>query len=276
MVIFNKRIVFFILFMSLYIALFAQENMVRINGGTFLMGSPANDPDPQKFNLPQHRVTLSSYYIGKYEVTQKEWTEIMGTTVRQQQTKSKTTWPLSGEGNFYPIYFVTWYDAIEYCNKKSIKEGLTPVYTINRNQNELTVTWDRKANGYRLPTEAEWEYACRAGTTTTFSSGSSVNNAGWHSENANNRSHSVGEKQPNPWGLYDMHGNVFEWCWDLAGDYTAEEKNDPINSSDYDYRIYRGGSWFTGPVGLRTIMRYFRNPNTSTHYIGFRVARNVT
>ncbi|GBU28681.1 hypothetical protein R84B8_02241 [Treponema sp. R8-4-B8] len=131
--------------------------MVFIQGGTFTMGSPTNEPGRSSYEV-QHQVTVSSFYMGKYEVTQKEYKEIMGTN------------PSNFKGDNLPVEQVSWYDAIEYCNKRSQKEGLTPAYT----RNGYNVTWNKNANGYRLPTEAEWEYACRAGTTTPFSTGNNV------------------------------------------------------------------------------------------------------
>jgi hypothetical protein len=142
------------------------SDMVLIQGGSFTMGSPESDVDHNNVEL-QHRVTVGSFYIGKYEVTQKEYQALMGTN------------PSSFKGDNLPVEQVTWHDAVNYCNARSQSERLTPAYTVSG----TNVTWNHSANGYRLPTEAEWEYACRAGTTTPYSGGSSVGGAGWYSDN---------------------------------------------------------------------------------------------
>jgi formylglycine-generating enzyme required for sulfatase activity len=168
----KRHILGLVLFVGLVVLLFAQtaapDGFVRINGGTFTMGSPANEANREDDEV-QHQVTVRSFYMGKYEVTQKEWTAVMGTN------------PSEFKGDNLPVENVSWFDAVEYCNKKSQKEGLTPVYTISGRTpatgypiTAATVTWNRNANGYRLPTEAEWEYVCRAGTTTAYNTGARI------------------------------------------------------------------------------------------------------
>jgi len=132
-------------------------NFVQIKGGTFTMGSPANEANREEDEV-QYKVTVSSFKMSKYEITQKEYEKVMENN------------PSYFKGSNLPVEQVSWYDAITYCNKRSVRERLTPVYTINGED----VTWNRNANGYRLPTEAEWEYACRAGTTTPFSTGNNI------------------------------------------------------------------------------------------------------
>ena len=204
-----------------------QNGMVHVNGGSFVMGSSDSEFGYSSREGPQHQVTASPFLIGKYPVTQAEYQEMMGVN------------PSEFKGANLPVEQVSWFDAVEYCNRLSLREGLTPAYTINGNN----VRWNREANGYRLPTEAEWEYACRAGTDTPFYSGSLVDNAGWHSGNSGGQTRPVGEKEPNSWGLYDMHGNVLEWCWDWLGDYSGEAQTDPQGPSAGTRRVYRGGSW---------------------------------
>ena len=235
-----------------------QNNMVWIAGGTFTMGSPSDERGRSQNEGPRHEVTVRSFYMGKYPVTQTEYQEVTGTN------------PSHFKGANLPVDRVNWFDAVEYCNKRSIIEGLAPAYTING----INVTWDRNANGYRLPTEAEWEYACRAGTETPFYSGASVDEAGWHLGNSGRRTRQVGEKQPNPWGLYDMHGNVLEWCWDWFGDYTAEEQTDPQGASTGTHRVYRGGCWYFEAHQTRSAYRYRNSPNLRSHLVGFRLVRN--
>jgi formylglycine-generating enzyme required for sulfatase activity len=195
--------------------------------------------------------------MGKYEVTQAEYQAVMGTN------------PSYFKGDTLPVEQVSWYDAINYCNALSKKEGLTAAYTVNGNN----VTWNKSANGYRLPTEAEWEYACRAGTTGPYSSGSSVDAAGWYSSNSGSKTHPVGQKQANAWGLYDMHGNVWEWCWDWYGSYPSGSQTDPSGASSGEYRVDRGGSWSYGARYLRSAYRGRRYPSARGIDLGFRLVR---
>jgi formylglycine-generating enzyme required for sulfatase activity len=241
------------------------SDMVRINGGTFMMGSPASEAGRGSYEN-QHRVTVGSFYMGRYEVTQKEYTALMGTN------------PSVFKGDNLPVENVSWYDAVNYCNALSRKEGLTPAYAVSG----TNVTWNRSANGYRLPTEAEWEYACRAGTTTPFSTGSNIttnqaNYDGNYPYNGNakgsyrNKTTAVGSFAANAWGLYDMHGNVREWCWDWFGDYGTAAQTDPMGAFSGSYRVSRGGSWFNGSQILRSAYRYDYTPSYSYYYFGFRL-----
>ena len=252
--------------------------MVRINGGTFTMGSPANEPD-RNDNEVQHQVTVSSFYMGKYEVTQKEYQEVMGTN------------PSNSKGDNLPVTNVSWFDVVEYCNKRSQKEGLTPAYTISGRIpatgypiTSATVTWNRNANGYRLPTEAEWEYACRAGTTTPFSTGNNIttSQANYNGNNPYNNNAKgtyresttpVGSFAPNAWGLYDMHGNVIEWCWDWYGDYTNMAQTDPTGASSGSGRVRRGGGWGSSAAGVRSADRSGITPSYRSIDRGFRLVR---
>jgi formylglycine-generating enzyme required for sulfatase activity len=251
--------------------------MVQINGGTFTMGSPANESG-RSSDETQHQVTLSSFYIGKYEVTQKEYQEVMGNPSRRK-------------GDNLPVENVSWYDTIEYCNALSQKEGLTPAYTIDKSRKDpnnsivgeklkWVVTWNRNANGYRLPTEAEWEYACRAGTNTPFNTGGDITTtqANYNGKKALKKTTVVGSFEPNAWGLYDMHGNVREWCWDWYGNdsYTNGDQTDPIGAVSGSRRVARGG-------GIDNIAKYtrsaFRGDTSTSRFslspdLGFRVVRN--
>jgi len=232
------------------------NNMVRINGSTFMMGSPVNEPGRNSDEV-QHQVTVSSFYMGKYEVTQKEYQEVMGTN------------PSNFKGDNLPVENVTWYDAVNYCNRLSQKEDLTPAYTVNG----TNVTWNQNANGYRLPTEAEWEYACRAGTTTPFSTGNNIttDQATWYNFQ---QPRVVGSFSPNPWGFYDMHGNVHEWCWDLYGVYSSGTQTDPKGASSGSDRVIRGGGWYSYRPELRSASRGHYTPSDRNRAIGFRVVRN--
>jgi formylglycine-generating enzyme required for sulfatase activity len=233
------------------------DGMVRIDGGTFTMGSLADEPDRNN-DETQHRVTVSPFWMGKHEVTQKEWRAVTGTS------------PSYFSGDDLPVENVSWYDAVEYCNARSEQEGLTPAYTVAGE----TVTWNRSANGYRLPTEAEWEYACRAGTTTPYYTGSAVDSAGWHEGNSGGTTHPVEQKAANAWGLYDMHGNVWEWCWDWYGNYPSGPQTDPAGAGSGSYRVFRGGSRYDGAQLLRSAIRRSNYPEVQYYFVGFRLVRS--
>jgi len=231
------------------------ENFICIEGGTFVMGSPGEESG-RNANEIRRQVTISPFYMSIYPVTQKEYEEVTG------------LYPSHFSGDNLPVENVSWFDAIEYCNKLSLIEGLTPVYTIN-GQN---VTWNRIANGYRLPTEAEWEYACRAGTTTAYNTGAYIG-----TEQANyyrSRTTPVGAFAANPWGIYDMYGNIWEWCWDWFGDYASGRQVDPIGTDSGTSRVIRGGSYNSSPHVIRSAYRSRDNPSTRNNSTGFRLVRN--
>jgi len=262
------------------------EGFEWINSGTFLMGSPAGEPG--RLNEPQHLVKLTKgFYMGKYVVTQEQYQAVMGSNPSNFKSAAA-----AGEiQEKRPVEKVSWYDAIVFCNKLSMKEGLTPVYTISVSTdpavwgivptasdtawNAVQANWN--ANGYRLPTEAEWEYACRAGTITAYNTGDSISNdTGWYLDNSTMKTHEVGKLPANKWGLYDMHGNVYEWCWDWRATYTGEDQIDPKGPDSGTSRIFRGGAYPGEGKDLRSAFRggdY--QPGDNTHSgIGFRVVRN--
>jgi formylglycine-generating enzyme required for sulfatase activity len=251
------------------------NGFVLISGGSFTMGSPASEAGRESDEVP-HEVTVSSFYMGKYEVTQREYEEVMGTN------------PSYRKGPNAPVESVKWYDAVEYCNKRSQRDGLTPAYIIDRERrdpnntssfpNEVywTVTWDHSANGYRLPTEAEWEYACRAGTSTAYYTGNTIGvDDAWYNANRNNMPHETGKKPANAWGLYDTHGNVFEWCWDWSGNYGDSPQTDPVGASSGKSRVFRGGGSASAPETLRSAFRDSMAPAQYRADVGFRIARPV-
>ena len=264
---------------------FAQSppsNMVRLNGGTFLMGSPLTEPERQADEI-QHQVTVDSFSIGRYQVTQREYEDVMGTN------------PSYFKGPNLPVEMVSWYDAIEYCNRRSQREGLTPVYTIDKSQKDpmngndhdtlkWLVTLNLNANGYRLPTEAEWEYACRAGTITAFSFGRNASTDDANYDGHYPYDHNLpgeyrqmttegGNFEPNPWGLYDMHGNVWEWCWDWYDSYNNNAQTNPHGPLSGDNRVERGGAWHNQALHLRSAYRGNATPSIAGRDIGFRVVR---
>jgi formylglycine-generating enzyme required for sulfatase activity len=217
-----------------------QLNMVRLPGGTFMMGG--NDKDEQ----PRHRETVAPFSMGKYEVTVGEYNAFLRTTGRRELQYSSDDLPVSG---------VEWLDAIRYCNWLSMMTGRTPAYTADSNG----VIWNQKANGFRLPTEAEWEYACRAGTTTSYSFGNSISGAQANYDNKTRGMQGkmpVGSYAPNPFGLYDMHGNVWERCWDYHN----------------GQRAVRGGGYLSWGEYLRSSFRNWSNPKLAGAADGFRIA----
>jgi formylglycine-generating enzyme required for sulfatase activity len=235
------------------------DEFVWIEGGTFMMGSPPTDDNRQDDEAPYEGVTVSGFYMGRHEVTQAEWVKVMEDN------------PSEFQGERLPVEQISWYDAIDYCIKRSIQEGLTPAYTRDGN----VVTWDRGANGYRLPTEAEWEYACRAGTATPYWTGETITVEQANYDNELKAARNVGSYAPNPWGLYDMHGNVEEWCWDWYGlSYGSGPKIDPPGPELGDYRVSRGGGWFYSAVYVRSAVRessYLHKPDETSSYLGFRL-----
>ena len=251
----------------------AAEEFVLIPGGDFEMGSPTSENRREKDEV-QHRVTLAPFYIGTHEVSQSAYKELMGDV------------PCHFKGDDLPVENISWYDAVTYCNTRSIAENLTPAYVISGSGDSRTVTWNRGANGYRLPTEAEWEYACRAGTTTPFSTGenTTVEQAnyygtypydGFPSGQYRNRTMPTGSFAPNAWGLYDMHGNVWEWCWDWYGAYVGNDVINPTGTASGTYRVNRGGGWNDFGRHLRSAYRAAYPPENKTFNLGFRLARNA-
>jgi formylglycine-generating enzyme required for sulfatase activity len=248
-------------------------NMVLVEGGTFQMGSTNGENDEK----PVHTVTVKSFYLGRTEVTQKEWFEVMGITVAQQRDMVNKSWSLYGSEDNYPMYFVSWYDAVEYCNRRSLKEGLTPAYRGSGDN----ITCDFSASGYRLPTEAEWEYAAKGGNKDymifEYSGGNSVGTVAWYTDNSGNSTHPVGTKQANSLGLYDMSGNVWEWCWDWYGSYSGGSQSDPVGpsgpASSGASRVYRGGSCYNSAAYVRSAYRSSNTPSGRNSYLGFRLVR---
>ena len=221
--------------------------MVGLPAGQFLMGSPDSDPDAQSDEKPQHQVKVNSFAIGKYPITQAQYQAVMGNNPSHFENNPQN-----------PVEKVSWHNAQAFCQKLSQITGKT----------------------YRLPTEAEWEYACRAGTTTRYYFGDNNNQLGdyaWYRENSNGTTHPVGQKKPNAWGLHDMSGNVWEWCEDDWHDSYAGAPDDGTAWIDNDNRsqsrkCLRGGSWIISPLNCRSANRYRNYPDD--HYVsyGFRVA----
>ncbi|WP_247706482.1 formylglycine-generating enzyme family protein [Streptomyces liliiviolaceus] len=198
-------------------------------------------------------VELAPYRLGAFPVTQALYARVSG------------MWPSSADGYRLPVEGVSWWDAVRFCNALSLWEGLTPAYAIRADGGgvELEVDWDRAADGYRLPTEAEWEHGCRAGTPGPRYG--PLDEIAWYRDNSQERVHDVGGKRPNQWGLHDMLGNVWDWCWDV---YDAEVYG--------GYRVLRGGGWFDEHWSVRASARRRSHPSYQVDDVGFRVARSVS
>ncbi len=272
-----RKLLVLLLLATIVVSACSQEKQVSfvfVKGGIFMNA---------KSNYYKESVIISDFYIGKYEVTQKEWIDVMGSN------------PSEFKGDNLPVEMVSWYDCIEYCNKRSIKEGLDPYYNIDKNKKDpdiksdyddikWTVTINAKANGYRLPTEAEWEYAAGGGQISknyTYSGSNTGDEVAWYWRNAgneylsgdwywpaietnNNKTQSIGSKSPNELGLYDMSGNVREWCWDWFVD-------PDINSGSF--RVWKGGGWIGDIISCESTYRGKFESNGKGSDQGFRVCR---
>jgi formylglycine-generating enzyme required for sulfatase activity len=235
--------------------------MVLLPGGTFTMG------DEDEIDSPPHEVTISAFYIDTHLVTQEQYEKLIGDN------------PSRWKGKTNPVEQMRWSDAVRYSNARSKAEGLQACYDLN--------TWkcNFAANGYRLPTEAEWEYACRAGTTTAYSFGDDVSKLkayAWFEDNSGGRPRPVGQKPANPWGLYDMHGNLWEWCNDFYKvDYYQESpKENPRGPETGETKVLRGGAWKFSAENCRCGYRYNENPGYADvcfgyDIYGFRCVRNT-
>jgi len=264
------------------------DELVLVQGGTF---------KNKKSNYYGKGVAVADFYIGKYDVTQKEWTAVM----RSNPSKFK--------GDNLPVEMVSWYDSVEYCNKRSLKEGLQPYYNIEKTRQDpnnqpdpkfgvldnlrWTVTINAKANGYRLPTEAEWEYAAGGGRMSRsyiYSGSDSVDEVAWYWQNSgdkaltgawnwaalqlnHNRTQPVGAKKPNELGLYDMSGNVRQWCWDWHGA-LGTRVADPKGSRAGFGRVWKGGGWIGADFCCASAYRGYLAANGKGPDQGLRVCRN--
>ena len=243
--------------------------MVYLPGGEFVMGNNRGNPDEG----PAHKVNVSAFLMDKFEVTHEMFTKV--------QLPNPSHWQDSPKK---PIERVRWRDAKQYCNERSLLEGLKPCY------NEKTTDWDCDygVNGYRLPTEAEWEYACRAGSESAYDFGSpdKLRQYAWFADNADEKTHSTGQKKPNGWGIYDLYGNVAEWCEDVysASYYKESPATDPHGppSPGKDVqRVMRGGSWKSSAEMSRATFRQGQRTGDTdacfyTDYCGFRCVRRAT
>ncbi len=266
---------------SFTINMIIPENMAFVSGGTF---SP---------NEGSYMVTLSSYFIGKYEVTQAEWESVMtGNTNGISATPSYFF-----NNPTHPVESVSWYDILVYCNRKSIQEGLTPCYAKDGDTNPdnwgfvptqtntywNAITMNMSADGYRLPTEMEWEFAARGGNQSqgyNYSGSNVADDVAWYRDfyhpNYDDTTHPVGTKAPNEPGIYDMSGNVWEWCWDWYGSYPTGSYTNPTGSDSGSNRVLRGGGWDSYYYHCHVSHRSYRVGSSYRDNIGgFRILRRI-
>jgi len=233
--------------------------MISVPSDTLVMGSIAPEADDDEF--PLLTIKIPAFLISNSEITQSQWLMVFPQN------------PSQHKGMELPVENVSFYDAIEFCNAKSLKDGLTPCYDFN----DTEVVCNFELNGYRLPTEAEWEFAAKSAKRHdffTFSGGEKPNDLGWYNDNSNAASHPAGSKKPNQLGLYDMSGNLYEWVWNWYSPYSYrinDHFKGPVSGTD---KVIRGGSWYHPVTDMRVTARGFAKPFTKNGYIGFRVVRS--
>ena len=227
--------------------------MIYVEGGSFTMGCTGEQgSECESGELPNRYTKVNSFYIGMLEVTQSQWEKVMGTSIYQQRNKANSSLSLYGTGPDYPMYFVSWEEAKEFCARLSRQTG----------------------KNYSLPTEAEWEYAARGGKKnegTKYAGGWSIGDVAWYYDNSNNSAHVCGTKRANALGIYDMSGNVWEWCEDWFGSYLSYDTDNPKGASSGSNRVLRGGSWYSFAKGCRVSFRSLNTPGSRGSVNGFRV-----
>ncbi|MBS3767634.1 MAG: SUMF1/EgtB/PvdO family nonheme iron enzyme [Candidatus Cloacimonetes bacterium] len=250
--------------------LLEKRNLVLVEGGKFDMGSEGLGSMDEK---PIHRVILDNFYISKYLVTQRLWKEIMGYNYSDF------------EGDDRPVQRVNWYNAIKFCNALSKKDNFKPCYYIHGNsdfqdylEHDLEILeCDFSANGYRLPTEAEWEYAARGGKKSMdyrYSGSNTIEEVAWFYNNSDGETHPVGRKRANELGIYDMSGNLKEWCWNGFAYYEDKPLNNPKGPFIDLHRITRGGGLHSLSFDCRVVDRDIGIPDNNYRTVGFRFAKN--
>ena len=262
-----------------------NPGFVEAPRGSYTAGSPLSETG-RNDDETQHRVTITRpFWVAVHEVTQDRWAALMGDNPSGYRAC----------GGECPVESVSWFDAVAYTNALSMAEGLTPCYL----EPQFSQPYSREdaaaqrvpvweggldCQGYRLPTEAEWEYAARAGSETAFHNGPledtecrdpSLDAAGWYCGNSENATHPVGGKLPNAWGLYDVHGNVWEWVWDGFADYPDEDLTDPTGPDSSNLRVQRGGSWSYTAKFCRAATRTGVFAGEANSEVGFRVVRSI-
>ena len=234
-----------------------------VASGTFQMGTVDDDEEAHDDERLRHEVRLSrAFQLSPTPVTQGLYEAVMGNNPSHFRSSAE-----------HPVERVSWFDAVRFCNALSERCGLSPAYTIGEGD-EPAVSCDFSSSGLRLPTAAEWEYAARAGQDFIYSGSNNADEVAWHRHNSDSRTHPVGLRNPNALGLYDMSGNVWEWCWDWFEEYPQDASVDPSGPSTGSIRVNRGGSWLYGPALLRTADRYGLRPADAGSDLGLRLSRS--
>ncbi len=267
-----KKMIFVILgLLFIGTSIFAQKpELVTVQGGTFRMGNDYYSSS--KDESPEHNVTLSDFLIGKYEVTFEQFDKFCISTGQMKPNDGGF-----GRGN-KPVMNVSWIEAVMYCNWLSSVEGLEQCYKIQRDSIATVVTCNFDAKGYRLPTEAEWEYAAKGGNKSKKSAYSGSYDPGevaWYYNNSGGFPHEIGQKKTNELGIYDMSGNVPEWCWDYYSStyYAKSIEDNPKGPEKGKRRVFRGGRWTSRENALRLTVRTSMKGDQSAGNVGFRVVR---
>ena len=235
-------------------------DMVRIEPGEFWMGSGDSHPDAFDNEKPRHKVKMTRpFFLGRTKITQAVYQDVMGTNPRPISSKGRFSNQVKDKDTSqHPVESISWLDAIYFCNRLSERHELTPFYIVDSNK---IVTVRAGSTGYRLPTEAEWEFACRAGTDSKWSFGENPDDLdmhAWFADNSGDTTHPVGKKKANPWGLFDMHGNVPDWCWDRYKEdhYKESYVSNPSGpGGPGDFRVQRGGGWNMKAAQTRSAYR---------------------
>ena len=249
----------------------APHLMAYVSAGSFLMGAEEGHRLAVFGSHPKHRVHITKpFWMALFPCAQMLCSDVLPDHKSEYRNE------------YRPVESISWIDVIYFCNELSRKEGLEPVYSLpdmlyNSLENNAKLQWNQNANGYRLPTEAEWEYCAKAGKDSNFSGGDNLDRFGVFATNSSFKTSMVGEKKPNTWGFYDMSGNIFEWVWDASSRlYTAEEVWDPrYNKNEQGFRICRGGSWNSSTFECSTFYRNTIRADIEKDTIGFRLARNA-
>lgn len=240
-----------------------RQQMVLVPKGAYVMGAVSGDTMAEEDEKCQHNVILTQpFWVADSPVTQMLYRSVLGKNPSRFKNEDS------------PVEMVSWFDAIQFCNALSLRESLMPCYEVKSEEDE-DVRWNRQANGYRLLTEAEWEYVARSGGVQLYAGSNASLDVAWFSANSAGSTQPVKKKDPTLWGLYDLSGNVWEWCWDWFAEYVDGNATDPIGPKEGRGRSFRGGSWAVPEKMVRTSQRGAERPHNRMNGLGFRVARNI-